>query len=686
MSLGVVLFTRSSRPSGAQMAWRLFQSGYAPVAIIVEKRGRMAEGKGDSRLSLLFRLGFGFVWKRILEAVRVQTRYFLRKYFPGQFKDTAYFSIEEWALDHPSVPVFEVDDHNSVEVQELLWRLEPDLGVLTNTRRIKKEVLEIPRHGFFNLHLSELPKYAGLDSIFWALYHGEKEIGVTVHEASPEIDRGAIVLQRKIPVNSRDDEETLYEKALWLGTSLMVRAVKQLEVGATHASPLPERRPQDPSRASYCSWPTAKERSVLRKKRHPLTPTLSPFRGRGKGEGVIRVLHLITRMTRGGAQENTLATVLGQREKGYEVTLVTGPSWGKEGEILSEALEKGVDVAVLPELTRELHPWKDFRAFFRFLFWLRKFQPVIVHTHMSKAGFLGRLAARLARVPIVIHTPHGHVFHSYFPRWEEKLFLAIEKIAAGWADRLIALTERCRLEHLELGVGKEAQWVTIPSGVNESLFSNILADCEKVLGQFGILPGKKIVGFVGRLAPVKGAHYFIEALPALFKTAHQIHVLLVGDGEERKKLQSRVRELRAEGRVTFTGHRDDIPEILSALDILVVPSLNEGMGRVIVEAGLLAKPVIGTKVGGIPDLILHEETGLLVMPRDPAALAGAVLFLLENPGRAKTFGENLYKRVRAEFTETRMMQKINAIYEELLSKMSVRQPQAGPPLVESKVS
>ena len=156
----VVLLTRSSRPSGAQMAWRLFRAGIPPVAVIVEKRGRMIARKKSAGLGLLSEFGPEFVWKKIWETVQIKIHFYLRKFWGQRFKNPAYLSIEEWALDHSSVPVYRVDDHNGAETREILSRLKPDVGVLTNTRRIQKEVLEIPRHGFFNLHLSTLPRYA----------------------------------------------------------------------------------------------------------------------------------------------------------------------------------------------------------------------------------------------------------------------------------------------------------------------------------------------------------------------------------------------------------------------------------------------------------------------------------------------------------------------------------------------
>ena len=666
MSLRIVVLTRSSRPSGAQMVWRLCEAGMAPAAVIVEKRSSMIKGKKSSKLFLLFQLDPVFLWKRIWEAFRIRAHYFLRKYFKGKFRDPVYLSIEELALDYP-IRLVAVDHHNGPETRKLLQELQPDIGILTNTRRIRKEVLDIPRHGFFNLHLSALPQYAGLNSIFWALYHGEKEIGVTIHCAAEQIDRGDIILQKKIPVSLLDNEETLYEKALWLGTYLMIKAVRQLEAGML------EKTPQDPSRASYFSWPGPRERALFKARlRRNIKASCDEKENR-------HVIHVITRMIRGGAQENTLATVRGLERLGYWVTLVTGPTWGKEGELVSEAIENGVDVVIIPELIRELHPWRDFIVFFRLLSLFSRSPNAIIHTHTSKAGFLGRLAARFCRTPVVIHTPHGHVFHSYFPFLKEVLFLGMERLTARWTNRLIALTEIEKQEHLTLGVGKSWKWVTIPSGIDEKRFLGVSEARKQEIRTFlSIPPVCKIVGFVGRLAPVKGPRYFLEAIPKIRHWDPDAYFLFVGDGEERQALEERGRELGLTRNVIWAGHQKQVSHFLALMDILVVPSLNEGMGRVIAEGGLLTKPVVGTKIGGIPDLIEHRETGLLVTPRHAGEIAQAVTELLKDPALGWALGKNLRIKVLSGFTERHMVESIHNLYQQMMNQK--RMIQKTPPL------
>lgn len=648
MSLKIALLTRSSRPSGAQMAWRLLQAGYQ-LTVFVEKRSKAITGRNKGRLILtLLKLGPFFLLGRAAEALKIRAHFYLRKWLGQRFKSPVFWSIEELALNY-SLRMYWVDDHNGPDAERLLDEMKPDIGVLTNTRRIRSNILSIPRLGFLNLHMSALPQYAGLDSIFWALYHGEKEIGVTVHAVVPELDRGDIVLQRKIPVHFLDTEESLYDRALWLGTALMARAVKQIEEGNARFIP------QDDAKGSYHSWPSTRDRARLRLRRKAEAARLA--------EGRPKSFHIITRMTRGGAQENTLATVAYLQKLEYDVLLITGPSWSREGEILSEAIESGVPVMILPELCREIRPFDDILALCKLMAFMKRARVSLVHTHTSKAGLLGRLAAFLCKVPLIVHTPHGHVFHSYFSLPKAKLFLLLERMASFWCHAMIALTESEKKEHSAARVGAPGMWHVIPSGVNEKKFDDyselILRHTRQKLG---IPEPAKIVAFVGRLALIKGPRYFVEAMPLILQKYPETRFLMVGDGDELPFLEQRVRALGITDRVCWAGQTDRVAEYFALADVLVVPSLNEGMGRVIVEAGLYAKPVVASKVGGIPDLIRHHETGWLVTPRNAAEIANAVNALLGDEAQCRRLGAALEALVMENYTEDCMVEKIEALY------------------------
>ncbi len=697
------------------MAWRLVSAGYEPL-ILVENRRKLLQQKRTSEqsavplqthggqagsqvpgtcfsrclapLALVRRHGFAFLRQRVMELLWIKTHFCARKLFGQKFKSPAYLSIEELALAYP-LRLVEVDSHNGPAALGHLRAETPDVGILTNTRKIGPAVLACARQGFFNVHSSALPKYAGLDAIFWALYHGEKEIGVSVHEAVPEIDRGRLAAQAKITVTAWDDETSLARKASWVGTALMLETLEKLQAGTLEMMPQPEEG------ASYFSWPTREQRTELKKrwkveggrwKRNKHCKKIRMSGDLAKNKDLIadepnsafpstfdlppstfRILHIITRMTRGGAQENTLATIRGLRAKGYQAVLVTGPAWGPEGEILSQALREGHEIVLLPELGREIDVIKDTLAFWK-LFWLvKRGRFDLVHTHMSKGGLLGRLAAWLAGSPHIVHTPHGHIFHSYFSRATERFFLFLERRLARVTDRLIALTESEKREHVNFYVGSASQWCVIPSGVDETRFQEPSAAQKLELRRrLGIPPGTLIAGFVGRLESIKGPVYFVRAMPDILKTVPKTHFLMVGAGRLRQSLEEEVRQLGLAEHVTWTGDQKQTALYFSIMDAVVVPSLNEGMGRVIVEAGLLSRPVAASRVGGIPDLVIGGKTGLLVPPKDPAALAQASLQILQDTLLALKLGKNLKEHVTAGFTESQMVGKIEVLYQSIL--------------------
>lgn len=658
MKLKIALLTRAGRPSGALMAWRLLSAGYDPLVLVESRRalhqgsaGASKKGRG-SALDLVRRHGVCFLLGRLRELFWIKLHFYARKFLGKAFKSPAFLSIEELALAFP-LRLYAVPNHNGPEALQLLHQEKADAGILTNTRRIAPPVLASARLGFFNIHSSNLPKYAGLDAIFWALYHGEKEIGVTVHEAVEKIDQGRIAASARFCVTPWDDESSLARKASWVGTALMMEVLDHIERDQLKLVP------QSGEGASYFSWPTAKQRAELkrRRKKEPLISDLSKP----------RILHVITRMTRGGAQENTLATVRGLAARGYQSVLVTGPSWGPEGEILSGALREGHKIILLPELGREVDLFKDTAAFFRLFFLMRRSRFDLVHTHMSKGGLLGRLAAWLAGQKVIVHTPHGHIFHSYFSRATERFFLFLERRLARITGRLIALTDSEMREHVDFYVGSRSQWRVIPSGVNEALFENPPpAQKRSLREQLGIPEGHMIAGFVGRLEEIKGPLYFVRAMPGILAQMPKTSFLLVGGGRERQRLEEEVRQLGVVANVFFAGDQRQVTGYLSLMDVLIVPSLNEGMGRVIVEAGFLEKPVVASRVGGIPDLILENKTGLLTSPKEPADIERAVVRILGDTLLALRLGRNLKERVLSGFTENQMVLKIESVYREVL--------------------
>ena len=293
-----------------------------------------------------------------------------------------------------------------------------------------------------------------------------------------------------------------------------------------------------------------------------------------------------------------------------------------------------------------------------------------MHTHSSKAGFIGRWAAKFAGVKTIVHTPHGHVFYGYgFGAFKTMLYLFLERLSAPFTTTLVALTEGEKRESLGCGVGHEAAWRIVHSGVGPLPSFDEAATREAVRKRFAIPDGNLVVGTIARLVPVKGIRYLIEAAALLNWPGTTF--LIVGDGVERPFLEKKVRELGITDNVVFAGMRSDIGEMLAAMDIFVQPSLNEGMGKTIIQAQSAGLPVIASRVQGIPDALQEGLTGLLVRPGAPGAIADAVKLLAGDPAlrrRMGTSGKNWVAEPvdgYPRFSTERMVHLLETLYEGL---------------------
>jgi glycosyltransferase involved in cell wall biosynthesis len=381
----------------------------------------------------------------------------------------------------------------------------------------------------------------------------------------------------------------------------------------------------------------------------------------------LRVAHVITRLCKGGAQENTFHTVRLANRARFDVDLISGPTEGCEGSIEDAVAAAGIGVLRVPALVREAAPIKDLAALRHLTRLFRARNYDIVHTHTSKAGFVGRIAARRAGVPVVIHTAHGNVFDGYFNPVATRLFVAMERFAARRCDRIIELTPGGIEEHLEQGIGRREQFCTIFSGIDLEPFDEAVrrrADTRRALG---IPPDALLVGAVGRLEPIKGFTYFVDAARRVADSVPGAVFVLAGQGSLDGSLRAQAEPLGARtpcGRFRFLGPRDDVPDLMAAFDVFVLPSLNEGMGRVLLEAGAAGTARIATRVGGVPDIVRDGETGLLVPPRDARAIADAVLELERNPARRAMLGAAARADVVPQFGLEQMVMRIEALYED----------------------
>lgn len=392
------------------------------------------------------------------------------------------------------------------------------------------------------------------------------------------------------------------------------------------------------------------------------------------------LVHLITRLSLGGSATNTIDSAAAAARAGYRTVLATGPD---DGELGTDALppDASVRLETIPALTRDPSPFRDLKALFQIFALLRHENPDIVHTHTSKAGFLGRLAAFAARVPVVIHTSHGHIFNGYYGRAATTGFVWLERFAARLTDRLVFLTEAEARDHRKLKIGRVGGYTIIPSGVDLEALRRRAPERTVARHRLGWPGQARVVLGVGRLVPVKGFDLLLRALPAIRRECPEARLVLVGEGPDHSKLERLANELAVGEWVEMAGAREDVSPYLAAADVLVAPSRNEGQGRTLVEAMALRLPVVGANVGGIPDVLNDGTCGLLVPPEDPDIIARAVLTILGD--------EELQARYRkrgvaqAELFSLPVMEaKLLALYREAGEARKLR-PDTSPALVES---
>ncbi|MFN3550198.1 MAG: glycosyltransferase family 4 protein [Endomicrobiia bacterium] len=380
----------------------------------------------------------------------------------------------------------------------------------------------------------------------------------------------------------------------------------------------------------------------------------------------IKIVHIITRLDKGGSAENVLVTCKNLDKEKYDIVLIYGKS--QTCKLNLQFTQYRID-----ELVREISPIKDIIAFWKIYKIIKKEKPDIIHTHSSKAGFLGRWSAWLSgSVKKIVHTPHGHVFYGYFSKIKSLFFLFLERITAKITDKLVALTEGEKNESVKFGIGKPQKWIIIHSGV-ENINKHYEFKNERLLKELNISKNSIIIGTVARLEPVKGIKYFIDAIPFILNSENlqPIVFLIVGDGTERKILELKTKKLNIEDKVVFTGMRDDVVDLISLMDIYVQPSVNEGMGKTIVMACMLAKPVVATKIQGIPSIIIDNKTGLLVPAKDSLKLAQAILKLIKDKNLRYQLGQNAKMFVSEtvegfpKFSVERMIYLLEKLYNEL---------------------
>ncbi len=423
----------------------------------------------------------------------------------------------------------------------------------------------------------------------------------------------------------------------------------------------------------------------------------------------IKVVHIITRLILGGAQENTLLTVEGlSKISDYEVTLFTGPPLGPEGSLVEEAKEKGLRLIVVDCLRRNIHPWLDFKSFFKLYSLLRTGSYHIVHTHSSKAGILGRIAAWCTGVPIIIHTIHGLPFFPYQNKFMNFITVNLERITALFTDKIITVCDNMAKKAHKAKVAPLNKFLTIYSGMALDEFLKVKEN-KKLKESLGIKDNELVIGKIARLFELKGHRFLLKSakeviaqfpnihpvknrsplgdrteMPKALPISNGVKFLLIGDGILKDKLEKQALDLGIADKIIFAGliSREKIPDYISVMDIVVHVSLREGLARAIPQALACGKPVVSFDIDGADEIIKDGQNGFLLPAPDISEekwssydceqLTYSILKLLSDENLRKKMAEEGRKVVDPIFRAEYMVEKIDDLYKKLLKEKRIR--------------
>lgn len=373
----------------------------------------------------------------------------------------------------------------------------------------------------------------------------------------------------------------------------------------------------------------------------------------------IKVLHIITRFNIGGAQEVALSIITGLDKNKFDTVLISGP----QDFDIDKKNKLDIAIIIIPDLVRKINPLRDLMALVRLYLFIKKNKFDIVHTHTSKAGILGRVAAKLAGVPIIFYTPHGGIFDPIFCGSKALFLLSkIESLVASFTDKIITCSEHERRDFLEHKIATYDKYVTMYWGIREQDSFLKTYDSSLKRRELNISDSDILIGSIARLVPQKGHLFCLEALRILVNSFPKAKLLIAGDGILKSDIEVKIKELDLSDNVIMIGCRSDVPEILACLDILLHASIWEGTPILIIEAMLMGKAIIATKVGGVPELIEDGVTGILVPPYDKEALVRAITTLINDKALAKKIGEAARRHAKEKLNFELMIKNITNLY------------------------
>lgn len=377
----------------------------------------------------------------------------------------------------------------------------------------------------------------------------------------------------------------------------------------------------------------------------------------------IKIIHIITRLDKGGSSRVLLDIARSFNRDNFSIKIISGLTMDAQEDLDKFSRETGVEIIFENSLRRDINIFLDIAALFKIKRILKKEKPDIVHLHTSKAGFIGRIAAKFAGVPVCFYMPHGHIFYGYTNFVLTKIYIMLERFGAGFCNAIITLSDVEARDFLARNIAEKDKFFTIHNGIDLKGYQAIDANKLKELrNEVKLGVSAPVITVISRLEPVKGLEIFLQALGEVVKTIPQFMALVVGSGRLREGLEEKAKALNLEGKIRFLGYRTDIKEIISISDIIVDPALNEGLGLVILEAQALGKPVLATRVGGIPEVIIDNQTGILVPAGDFKSLAGEMIRLLRDAELAARLAREAKKRIELEFSKDKMISRLVELY------------------------
>ena len=383
----------------------------------------------------------------------------------------------------------------------------------------------------------------------------------------------------------------------------------------------------------------------------------------------VKVVRIVTRLNIGGVAHHVANLMRGLDRTKYEQQLVCGLEGAGEGSMREHIQAQGVIPILISQLVGNPRlNVSDALAFAHILRLLRRERPVILHTHTSKAGLLGRVAAHLTGVPIVVHTFHGLVLKGHYGPLKTNVVRVVERWLARFSDRLIAVGDEDKKDLLAYRIAPTHKIDVIPLGLELDHFIDSRKRRGVLHRELGLDSASRLIGIVGRIAPIKNHRLFFDAMTHVLAQHANAHVVVAGDGDLRPEMERYVREIGIADRVSFLGWRHDLPQVYTDLDVVVISSNNEGTPVSAIEAMAAGRPVVATRVGGLPDVISDGETGYLVAPGNVEQLASAVERVLRDGETTDRLRRNARESVKHKFAVERLAADIDLLYRRLLAE------------------